>query len=71
MSQQDSTPALCLALMLLLMLMMSSVLAVSEHEAPEDELDALAEDHTKHQNRDIFWFAFLVGGVGCVILAIR
>lgn len=55
----------------ILLMQVTIVTGQVEHEASEDTLDALASNHVAEQNKDMFWFAFLIGGVGCIILVVR
>ena len=46
-------------------------LVAADEDPPEGVLDKIADDHVDEENKDIFWFAFLIGGVGTVILVVR
>ena len=50
-----------------------SCVTCDRHDQPpnEDALDAVADEHVAKENDDIFWFAFLIGGIGTVVLIIR
>lgn len=50
-----------------------SLALADRHDQPPDEdaLEAVADEHVTKENDDIFWFAFLVGGIGSVVLVIR
>ena len=46
-------------------------LVAADEDPPEGVLDKIADDHVDEENKDIFWFAFLIGGIGTVILVVR
>lgn len=54
-----------------LVLALITVATCDRHDdPPEDVLDSLADKQVTSENRDLFWFFFLAGGAGLVIVSV-